>query len=76
MSLGAVTVSMGVSVFPEDSQKGTEILRQADIALYNAKSLGRNRVVCWRDVSSEGKKAMPRYMPDIKSKAMNSPFEN
>ena len=66
-SLGVVTVSIGVSFYPEDGQTGLELMRQADIALYNAKSLGRDRVVCWKDVSSEGKKALPRLGKPFKS---------
>ena len=38
-----VTVSMGVTVFTPGSGELTEILREADIALYKAKSDGRSR---------------------------------
>ncbi|HZQ36718.1 MAG TPA: diguanylate cyclase [Dehalococcoidia bacterium] len=43
--LGAVTVSMGVAVFPEHGQTGEALLRAADAALYEAKAQGRDRVV-------------------------------
>ncbi|GGI71148.1 EAL domain-containing protein [Shewanella gelidii] len=36
------TVSIGISVYPEDSTKPTELLRQADSAMYHSKELGRN----------------------------------
>ncbi len=39
------TISIGVSEFPEDSEDFWETIRFADIALYKAKELGRNRVV-------------------------------
>ncbi|MBF0522080.1 MAG: sensor domain-containing diguanylate cyclase [Candidatus Omnitrophica bacterium] len=41
-----VTVSIGVASFPEDAQMKDEIIHQADLALYNAKKAGRNRVCC------------------------------
>jgi diguanylate cyclase (GGDEF)-like protein len=41
---GAVTVSLGVSCFPEDGTDGEALLGRADDALYRAKEGGRNRV--------------------------------
>lgn len=44
---GVVTVSVGVAaIVPSADSQSDELLRQADIALYNAKRQGRNRVVC------------------------------
>ena len=40
-----VTVSLGVAVYPTDATDATDLLRQADRALYVAKDRGRNRVV-------------------------------
>ena len=42
---GIVTVSIGVSVFPEDTPSELELIRVADQRLYQAKRTGRNRVV-------------------------------
>ena len=42
--LGMITVSLGVSVFPEHGSNPTELLDKADKALYRAKGNGRNRV--------------------------------
>ena len=39
------TVSIGVSVFPEDTNKIWESIKFADLALYEAKRTGRNKVV-------------------------------
>ena len=39
-----ITVSVGVAVFPDDAQQGTELVSQADKAMYLAKAGGRNRV--------------------------------
>jgi diguanylate cyclase (GGDEF)-like protein len=41
---GAITVSIGVSSFPEDGTDPVSLLRAADRALYIAKRNGRNRV--------------------------------
>jgi EAL and modified HD-GYP domain-containing signal transduction protein len=38
------TLSIGVSMFPRDGTTLSEILRKADIALYQAKEAGRNQV--------------------------------
>ena len=44
-SLAAVTLSLGVAVFPEHGSTSTAILRAVDAALYRAKHEGRGRVV-------------------------------
>lgn len=40
-----VTASVGISMAPEHGRSADELLRHADIALYEAKNLGRNRAV-------------------------------
>lgn len=42
---GRVTFSAGAAMFPRDGKLASELLRQADHALYAAKTQGRNRVV-------------------------------
>ena len=37
-----LTVSVGVSVFPDDGELGGALLRKADSAMYHSKELGRN----------------------------------
>jgi diguanylate cyclase (GGDEF)-like protein len=41
---GNVTVSIGVSTFPDDGSDAPSIVNQADKAMYQAKNSGRNRV--------------------------------
>ncbi|MGK5086657.1 sensor domain-containing diguanylate cyclase [Bdellovibrionota bacterium FG-2] len=43
--LGKVSVSIGVSSFPEDGQTYEEVLKASDEAMYYAKKNGKNRVV-------------------------------
>jgi EAL and modified HD-GYP domain-containing signal transduction protein len=43
------TLSIGVSIFPRHGLNLSEILRKADIAMYNAKTGGRNRVCIFED---------------------------
>lgn len=47
---GIVTVSIGVAVYTDADAKmdAVELVRRADVALYNAKDLGRDRVTPWR----------------------------
>lgn len=46
---GALTISLGVAGYPDDSRDRLELLERADAALYAAKRAGRNRVVSWSD---------------------------
>jgi diguanylate cyclase (GGDEF)-like protein/PAS domain S-box-containing protein len=43
-TLEAVTLSLGVAVFPEDGSTSAAVLRTADVALYRAKREGRGQV--------------------------------
>ncbi|MCL2698083.1 MAG: diguanylate cyclase [Oscillospiraceae bacterium] len=43
------TLSIGVSAFPKHGSNLSEILRKADIAMYNAKTKGRNRICVFED---------------------------
>jgi diguanylate cyclase (GGDEF)-like protein len=44
-----VTLSIGIAMYPDDGRSAAELQRQADAAMYHAKSLGKNRVQCFAD---------------------------
>lgn len=44
----SITISLGVAAYPEGARDGDELFAAADRALYDAKRLGRNRVVADR----------------------------
>ena len=48
---GRITISAGVAVFPGDADDGLPLIKAADVALYDAKRQGRNRVLNHRDVA-------------------------
>ena len=55
-----ITISIGISSFPDDSHDPIELVEMADSALYRAKREGRNRVSAYRDLSPE---ELNRHLP-------------
>jgi diguanylate cyclase (GGDEF)-like protein len=45
-----ITLSIGVSSFPEDTRKTADLMGMADAALYQAKRSGRNKVCLYKEV--------------------------
>ncbi|MFV0388367.1 MAG: diguanylate cyclase [Pyrinomonadaceae bacterium] len=62
-----ITISIGISSFPDDSEDPIELVEMADSALYRAKSLGRNKVCAYRELSQEEADAIlpPRNDVDV-----------
>ena len=48
-----VTISIGISSFPADSEDPIELVEMADSALYRSKRLGRNAVCAYRDLTED-----------------------
>ena len=53
---GVLTVSMGVSVYPDKAKSDIELIKSADDALYRAKFFNKNRVETYTSVLDELKK--------------------
>jgi diguanylate cyclase (GGDEF)-like protein len=47
------TVSIGVSLYPDHGNTMDELLKKADIAVYKAKSAGKNRIVIYNEPMNE-----------------------
>jgi diguanylate cyclase (GGDEF)-like protein len=43
--VGRLTASVGYALFPEDAEEAELLLRAADLAMYRAKSRGKNVVM-------------------------------
>lgn len=48
-----ITISIGVSTYPNDTEDPIELVEMADSALYRAKRQGRNQVCAYRDLNEE-----------------------
>lgn len=47
LPLNRLTISLGVAAFPLDGTTANELIHAADLALYHAKELGRNRLILY-----------------------------
>ena len=47
------TISAGVATMEADVSGLDALIKRADVALYAAKRLGRNRAECWSSISTE-----------------------
>jgi len=59
LPLGRLTASCGVASFPEDGRTYTALIHASDIALYQAKASGRNRVVAAHAPQAEAPRPVP-----------------
>jgi two-component system, cell cycle response regulator len=50
----SVSISAGISIFPNDSLVSDELIKKADDALFRAKQTGRDRVVIYSECVSKG----------------------
>ena len=48
-----ITVSMGAAIYPKDGQDFNTLLKSADIAMYNAKALGKNNYQFFTDTLNQ-----------------------
>ncbi len=68
-----VTMSFGIACFPQDTETTTHLIHLADVAVYHAKLLGRNRVICLADLPQAVRfEGIPAY--DLALYPMSSPI--
>lgn len=53
------TMSLGAVDFPRDGQEANDLIKKADIAMYEAKKAGKNRIHCYTEES--GSSSMKRF---------------
>ena len=52
----SVTCSFGLSSMKFNAKSPAELINQADLALYQSKTLGRNQVTVWSEELEKGRK--------------------
>lgn len=62
---GKLTVSMGISVYPEKAKNDVELIKSADDALYRAKFFNKNRVETYSSILDELKKDIDEEHTDL-----------
>lgn len=65
-----VTASLGVTLFPQDGDNTAEMFKNADMAMYEAKALGRNQY-CWFKASMQEKVALRQRLSRELSEAVD-----
>lgn len=65
------TMSLGVVEFPRDGQEANDLIKKADIAMYEAKKAGKNRIHCYTEES--GSTSMKRF--DMEKNMRDSSME-
>lgn len=70
-----VSASIGVAKYPEDGDSSEQLLIAADLAMYEAKKLGKNCFYCFTEEIKKEAVANAELIEDLKSAAANNEFE-
>jgi EAL domain-containing protein (putative c-di-GMP-specific phosphodiesterase class I) len=70
----SVTVSMGVTVFPQENVTSSELIAQADIAMYRAKESGRNTSCYFEPAMQEQIKERAALSKDLREALSHGDF--
>lgn len=62
---GKITVSIGISVYPDKSKDDMELIKSADDALYRAKFFNKNRIETYTSILDELKKDIDEQHIDL-----------
>ena len=70
-----ITVSMGVALYPKDGKDFNTLLKNADIAMYNAKALGKNNYQFFTDALNKSVQEKIKMQSLLSSALENNYFE-
>lgn len=70
----AVSASIGISLFPDDGKDFDSLLRNADAAMYDAKSRGKNAYRFFTEAMSGDAKGRLRLQVDLRNALKNAEF--
>ncbi len=70
-----ITSSFGVTLYPEPNDSATEILKQADTAMYRAKDEGRNRICFYNPAMQEAANRRLILEKELRTAISNKEFE-
>ncbi len=73
--LAYVSVSIGITIFPDDTRKVESLLKNADQAMYEAKNLGRNRYQYFTHSMQEVAQKRMRLASELRVALKKSQFE-
>jgi diguanylate cyclase (GGDEF)-like protein len=62
---GKITVSIGISIYPEKAKNDVELIKSADDALYRAKFFNKNRIETYTSILDELKKDIDEKHIDL-----------
>ena len=72
----SVGASIGIALYPEDAINSDKLLRNADVAMYHAKQLGRNNFQFFTDEMNQEAKERLNQESKIKQAVKNNEFIN
>jgi len=72
----SVSASIGISLYPDDAQLPTELLKNADIAMYHAKEAGSNNFQFFTEHMNEQARSKLQLENKLKHACINKSFSN
>lgn len=67
-----ISTSVGVSVFPEDGDSADALIKHADIAMYQAKALGRNNVQFFKPNMNKRANELRKLQGDLRKAVLSN----
>ncbi len=69
-----VTPSIGISVYPDDGESADVLLSNADTAMYQAKTNGRNKYICYKPELTYNIQNKLKLEAELKTALLNNEF--